>query len=299
MTPRLAAGLAALGLAALTACAWLIWPRMTPDTARACVLDPARIGHFVDVPGGSFIKSANGLYPEEGSPLRLHVPPFRIQVNEVTNDQFAAFVRATGYVTEAERRGGSALFVATPTPWDELSWWRLDAATNWQNPAGLDSDLAGKGRLPVVHVTLNDARAYADWAGARLPTEVEWEYAASLGLADPDDPLSGALGQNDAARANVWNGLFPVVNTMEDGFRGLAPVGCYGASRIGTHDMIGNVWEWTETGYDAGQVQFTIKGGSFLCSDSYCRRFRAAARQGQDADFSTAHIGIRLVRDPD
>jgi sulfatase modifying factor 1 len=299
VTPRLATGLTALGLLALAASAWLVWPRGTTDTTRACGLDPARIGQFVDVPGGSFIKNANGLYPEEGSPLRLHVTPFRIQVNEVTNDEFAAFVRATGYVTEAERRGGSALFVETPTPWDDLSWWRLDAATTWRSPIGAGSDLAGKGRLPVVHVTLNDARAYADWAGARLPSEVEWEYAASLGLTDPDDPLSGAFGLNGAPRANVWNGLFPVINTMEDGFRGPAPVGCYAASRIGTHDMIGNVWEWTETGYGDGQPQFTIKGGSYLCSDSYCRRFRAAARQGQDADFSTAHIGIRLVRDVD
>ena len=266
-------------------------------TAQACVLPDADIGGYLPVAGGSFVKSADRIYPEEGSPVRVHVSPFLLQVNEVTNDEFARFVAFTGYVTEAERNHGSAQFVKTGNPSDLLSWWSLDPNATWRSPDGQGSDLAAKGRLPVVHVTLNDARAYARWAGGRLPNEVEWEYAASLGLADPDNPLSGAVGPKGEALANIWNGIFPAINTGEDGYTGLAPVGCFPANRIGAYDMIGNVWEWTETPFGDGSLQFTIKGGSFLCSDSYCRRYRAAARESLEPDFSTAHTGFRLVKD--
>ena len=136
-----------------------------------------------------------------------------------------------------------------------------------------------------------------DWAGGRLPNEVEWEYAASLGLFDPNDPESGLRGPDGEVRANTWSGLFPLFNTVEDGHAGTAPVGCYPASLIGAYDMIGNVWEWTETRFGPGQPQFTIKGGSFLCGANYCRRYRPAARESLEVDFSTAHVGFRIVRD--
>jgi formylglycine-generating enzyme required for sulfatase activity len=221
-----------------------------------------------------------------------------LSVTEVTNDQFAAFVAATGYVTEAERTGGSAGFVETETSSDLLSWWKLDEGATWRSPGGAGSDLDGLGRHPVVHVSLTDARAYAAWAGGRLPNEIEWEYAASLGLFDPDDPESGLRGPDGEIRANTWNGIFPVLNTAEDGFIGTAPVGCYRASLIGAYDMIGNVWEWTETPFGDGNPQFTIKGGSYLCGSNYCRRYRAAARESLEPDFSTAHTGFRIVKDP-
>jgi len=275
----------------------LWWIYSSDDTGLTCVLDEAEIGGFVAVPGGGFVKGADAIYPEEGRPTKLHVSPFLMQINEVTNDQFIHFVAETGYVTEAERNGGSAGFVQTDTPSDLLSWWKLDEGATWQSPSGAGSTLHGLGRHPVVHVSLNDARAYASWAGGRLPNEVEWEYAASLGLFDQDDPESGIRGPDGEIRANTWTGIFPVLNSAEDGFAGTAPVGCFRANLIGAHDMIGNVWEWTETLFGDGSPQFTIKGGSYLCGSNYCRRYRPAARESLEAGFSTAHVGFRIVKD--
>ena len=228
---------------------------------------------------------------------RCSCPSFLLQVHEVTNDDFAAFVAATGYVTAAERAEGSARFVTSATPGEPASWWRLDPGATWRSPEGEPSDLRGKGRHPVVHVTLEDARAYAAWAGARLPYEVEWEYAATRGLVEPTDPLSGARGPTGRARANVWTGPFPAFDTAEDGYAGTAPVGCFVPSRIGTYDLIGNVWEWTETRFGRAPDRYVIKGGSFLCSDHYCRRYRAAARQGVESGFRSAHTGFRIAKD--
>lgn len=268
------------------------------DGQRTCMLDTNAIGDFVVVTGGGFIKGADAIYPEEGGPIRLHVSPFLLSINEVTNDQFDTFVTATGYVTEAERSGGSAGFVQTGNLAKPLSWWKLEKGATWRTPAGPGSSLEGLGNHPVVHVSLKDARTYARWAEGRLPNEIEWEYAASLGLFNPDDPNSGFRGPDGEIRANTWDGVFPVVNTGEDGFSGTAPVGCYRANKIGAYDMIGNVWEWTETPFGAGSPQFTIKGGSYLCGSNYCRRYRAAARESLEPDFSTAHVGFRIVKDP-
>jgi len=262
----------------------------------ACALTADDLGEFVNIPGGGFVQGANARYPEEGPARKVFVSPFRLLLHEVTNSQFAAFVAATGYVTEAERMGGSARFEASDTPEVAMSWWSLDPAATWRTPDGEGSDLMGRELHPVVHVTLNDARAYAEWAGGRIPTEVEWEYAASLGLFDADDPESGMHGPKGEARANIWNGPFPVRDLGEDGFKGLAPVGCFEPGLTGAYDMIGNVWEWTESPFDKSAPRFTIKGGSFLCSDSYCQRYRAAARQSMEGDFSTAHIGFRIVK---
>ncbi|MEL6362815.1 MAG: SUMF1/EgtB/PvdO family nonheme iron enzyme, partial [Pseudomonadota bacterium] len=148
----------------------------SPDSRR-CSLDQKDLGAFVDIPGGGFVKGADPLYPEEGPPKKVFVSPFRLQTHEVTNSQFTEFVAATGYVTEAERNGGSAQFSESDTPEVFLSWWSLDTNATWRTPDGAGSDLTGRDLHPVVHVTLNDARAYAAWAGARIPTEVEWEYA--------------------------------------------------------------------------------------------------------------------------
>jgi sulfatase modifying factor 1 len=262
-----------------------------------CPMPEEALGAFVRVRGGGFVMGARGVYPEERQPSRVYVSPFLVQTHEVTNDQFRAFVDATGYVTEAEEGGGSARFTRTEAPENLRSWWRLDTGASWRAPEGEGSDLAGRWLHPVVHVSLRDARSYAEWAGGRIPSEVEWEYAASLGLFDPQDPESGVRGPRGEPRANIWDGQFPLVNTEEDGFAGTAPVGCFPASLIGTYDMIGNVWEWTDSRFGEGAVRFTIKGGSYLCGSNYCRRYRAAARQGMEADFSTAHLGFRIVRD--
>ncbi len=292
----LAAGAAALAVLALALVRHEL--RASAD-GEVCALDARDLGGFVDIPGGGFIQGAAPLYPHEGPPRKVFVSPFQLQVHEVTNSQFAAFVAATGYVTEAERNGGSAQFEGSDTPEVFLSWWSLNPSATWRTPEGEGSDLTGRELHPVVHVTLNDARAYADWAGGRIPTEVEWEYAATLGLFDPDDPLSGVRAQDGTRRANIWTGVFPVINTRRDGFAGTAPVGCFEPGRTGAYDMIGNVWEWTTAPFAPGVPRVTIKGGSYLCSEDYCRRYRPAARESLEQDFSTAHIGFRIVRGAD
>ncbi|MEL6344975.1 MAG: SUMF1/EgtB/PvdO family nonheme iron enzyme [Myxococcota bacterium] len=251
---------------------------------------------FVFVPGGGFTMGAAPMYPEEGTPTQVFVSGFLLKAHEVTNAEFAVFVRETGYVTEAERNGGSARFVETATPHDPMSWWHLDPETTWRAPAGAGSNLHGLGQHPVVHVTIEDARQYAIWAGGRLPQEVEWEYAATRGLADPKQPESGALGPDGSFRANVWTGTFPSMNTAADGHPGTAPVGAYPPDANGAYDLIGNVWEWTETPFAHDPTRRTIKGGSHLCATDHCRRFRPAARQGMEPDFSTSHIGFRILK---
>jgi formylglycine-generating enzyme required for sulfatase activity len=253
----------------------------------------------VEVPGGKFEKGARAIYPEEGPRVSLHVSGFLILAHEVTNAQFAIFVAETDYVTDAERSvreklpgAGSAVF---RHPDAAGTGWELVPGATWRSPGGPGTDLDGMQHYPVVHVSLRDARAYAEWAGARLPSEVEWEYAATVGLPDASVATSGAYDPAGAPLANTWQGFFPYVDEAVDGFAGAAPVGCFPPSRLGLYDMIGNVWEWTDSRYAEGSN--TIKGGSFLCSDDYCRRFRPAARQPQEVDFSSGHIGFRVVRD--
>ena len=272
-------------------------PARFADGGDGCALTREQLGAFVDIPGGGFVKGADAVYPEEGPARKVFVSPFRLQAHEVTNSQFADFVAATGYVTEAERNGGSARFDASHAPEVFMSWWKLDPTATWRAPQGAGTDVDGLELYPVVHITLDDARAYANWAGGRLPTEVEWEYAASLGLFDSNDPESGMRGPDGEARANVWSGPFPAHDTARDGFAGIAPVGCFVPGLTGAYDMIGNVWEWTDSPFNPGVPRFTIKGGSFLCSKDYCRRYRIAAREGFERDFSTAHLGFRIVKD--
>ncbi len=262
------------------------------SSVSTSALDPKNLGTFVEIPGGEFVLGADPLYAEEGPPQKVMVSPFRLQAHEVTNNQFNAFVAATGYVTDAERNGGSARFRKSETPEVLPTWWSMDSKATWRTPYGAGSTVVGRSLHPVVHVTLNDARAYAKWAGGRIPTEVEWEYAASLGLFDPMDPESGARRRDGTLRANVWTGVFPKMNSQEDGYEGTAPVGSFEPGGTGAYDMIGNVWEWTDTPIGP---HYVIKGGSYLCSENHCKRFRPAARQGVEAGLSTSHIGFRIV----
>jgi len=270
-------------------------------SASSCVAPLDDLGKFVEVPAGKFENGDEPFYREEGPTVSLHVSGFSILAHEVTNEQFAAFVEETGYETDAERSvqenapdAGSAVFYYPSASGAGASWQLVPGAT-WRSPSGPGSNIEGREQYPVVHVSLRDARAYAEWAGARLPSEVEWEYAATLGLPDSAIATSGAYDAAGIPIANTWQGFFPHADEAADGFAGAAPVGCFAPSKLGLYDMIGNVWEWTDSEYVDGSN--TIKGGSFLCSDDYCRRYRPAARQPQEIDFSSAHIGLRIVRD--
>lgn len=275
----------------------------TNDPATiSCELDRVDFQSFIDIPAGQFQKGRQPVYSEERPTLTVHVAGFEIQSHEVTNRQFAEFVDATGYVTDAERSAldnspgaGSAVFNHPGSGANIRNPWSLVAGATWRTPTGPGSTIEGLDNYPVVHVSHADAQAYAEWAGGRLPSEIEWEYAASLGLADPTDPISGAYREDGEPIANTWQGIFPVADTQADGYGGLAPVGCFAPSGIGLYDMMGNVWEWTDTPY--APRQHTIKGGSYLCADNFCRRYRPAARQPQDSDFSSSHIGFRIIRD--
>lgn len=254
---------------------------------------------FIMIPQGEFIKSENAVYPEEGRPHLVTVKAFLMQAHEISNEQFSLFVAETNYITDAEKtrakvdESGSAVFSNGSDGFEPH--WRLDSGANWRSPEGVKSTISDKKNHPVVHVSLRDARAYAKWMGARLPTELEWEYAAHLGLPDPKRPESGAYDESAQPIANTWQGVFPIVDSGKDGFHGTAPIGCFAPSKIGLYDMIGNVWEWTDT--PVSKSSHLIKGGSFLCADNFCKRYRPSARQYQDIDFSTNHIGFRLVKD--
>ena len=266
-----------------------------------CGLRESQIGTFVTVPEGLVEMGANAMYPEEEPARIVHVAAFSMQVHEVTNAQFERFVAATGYVTDAEHSsasgdpaGGSALFVISESD-EDMSGWTLKRGGTWRSPGGPGTGIVRRMNDPVVHVSLADADAYAAWTGGRLPSEEEWEFAATSGLADPANRLSGAMDKDGKPIANFWQGIFPAKNEATDGFAGASPVGCFPSSRVGLYDMIGNVWEWTSTPYAPGRN--TIKGGSYLCAENFCARYRSAARQGQEVDFSSNHIGFRVVKD--
>ncbi|MBM3934561.1 MAG: formylglycine-generating enzyme family protein [SAR202 cluster bacterium] len=258
----------------------------------------------------------------EGPVRKVTVKPFYIDVASVTNEQFAEFVKATGYVTEAERFGWSYvfhLFVSNETrkavtqAVAQTPWWRRVDGSSWQSPEGPDSDISTRPDHPVVHVTWNDASAYAAWAGKRLPTEAEWELAARGGLEQKRYPWGNDLTPGGKHMCNVWQGKFPYRNTMEDGFAGTAPARSFEPNAYGLYNTSGNVWEWCAdwfsrdypatgprvdpVGPDHGTARVT-KGGSYLCHVSYCNRYRVAARTSVTPDSSTGHVGFRCAATP-
>ena len=294
------------------------------------------------IPGGSFLMGSNDHYPEEAPAHLASVEGFWMDKYAVTNEQFAQFVGATGYVTSAERvpnakdypgakpemlQPASVVFHKTPGRVDlrnHYNWWTYVPGANWRRPEGPRSSIEGKEQHPVVHVALEDAEAYAKWAGKELPTEAQWEFAARGGLDGAIYAWGNEFAPDGKQMANTWQGEFPWQNLLTDGYETTAPVSQFPPNGYGLYDMIGNVWEWTtdwytarhaatkpccanmstgakrEQSYDPSLSEIriprkVIKGGSFLCAPNYCKRYRPAARMAQPIDTSTCHVGIRLI----
>lgn len=279
---------------------------------------------MISLAGGRFLMGTD--YPfgfpadGEGPVREVELSPFQIDAQPVTNAQFAAFIAATGYITEAERFGWSFVFwmhipeerfeelvadTAAPAPW----WCQVYGAF-WKHPEGPGSTILGREDHPVVHVSWNDAQAYAHWAGKRLPTEAEWEFAARGGLVQKLYPWGDELTPEGKHMCNIWQGEFPRVDTCEDGFSGTCPVDAFPPNDYGLYSVAGNVWEWCSDWFAAehpggeerdprgpvdGQAK-VMKGGSFLCHASYCNRYRVAARTSNTPDSSTSNIGFRCAR---
>jgi formylglycine-generating enzyme required for sulfatase activity len=310
---------------------------------------------MVLIPGGSFAmgsdqkKTNNSERPVH----QVRISAFWMDRTEVTNRQFAEFVAATKYITTAEKpvdwdelkkqlppgtakpaaaalAPGSMVFTPPTMPVTDLAnysqWWSWVHGADWRHPEGPGSDIAARAEHPVVQVSWDDAVAYATWAGKRLPTEAEWEYAARGGLADKRYPWGDeTISDADGTRANTWQGAFPTTNLKTDGYDSTSPVATYPANGYGLHDMAGNVWEWCSDWYRADAylaganalslnplgpekpwdpdepeaLKHVTRGGSFLCHVSYCESYRTAARRGTAYDSGSSHIGFRCVQRPE
>jgi formylglycine-generating enzyme required for sulfatase activity len=320
---------------------------------KAPASSPAPEG-MVWIPGGEFSMGSDaaseslcGLPGVTRDALPIHrvsVDGFWMDATEVTNEQFEKFVRATGYVTVAEQTptkeefptappenlvAGSTVFTPTPQPVplnDYFQWWSYVPGANWRHPTGPDSDLKGREKHPVVQVAYEDAAAYAKWAGKRLPTEAEWEFAARGGIAGALYAWGNELKPGGRFQANIYQGRFPVSggDTGEDGFKGIAPVAQFPPNAYGLYDVAGNVWEWCSDWYrpdyfaqlmlagsvarnpqgpdtpldpaEPGEKKRVHRGGSFLCTDQYCTRYMVGTRGKGEVRTASNHLGFRCVK---
>ncbi|MBS0203606.1 MAG: formylglycine-generating enzyme family protein [Planctomycetes bacterium] len=308
--------------------------------------------NMVLIPGGEYTIGTDSElgWPDEKPAHKVRVERFWIDITEVTNAQFAQFTEATGYVTTAEKApsveellaqsppgtppppkeslvAGSLVFTMTDGPADlkdYSQWWKWTPGANWRHPEGPDSNLDDREQHPVVHVSWDDAVAYAKWSGKRLPTEAEWEIAARGGLIDRPYVWGDEAPTDTRVFANIWQGEFPHTNLKTDGFVRTAPVKSFQPNGYGLFDMSGNVWEWCADAYDynaysrraqSGVIDNPLversfdprnprsasraqRGGSFLCNDQYCSRYRPSARHGLSPDTGMSHVGFRCVRSP-
>lgn len=339
-----------------------------PDTVHSCMQTPARFADntntaviqfngdtsttgMVLIPGGRFSMGGDNdqAGPDEYPKHTVALNGFYMDITEVTNAQFKAFVMATGYITTAEKKpdweelkktvppgtpkppdsvliAASLVFKPTNAPvnlQDYNQWWEWVPDANWKQPQGKGSTIDGKENYPVVQVSWDDAMAYCKWAGKRLPTEAEWEYAARGGKQNNIYPWGNEPVHTGSAKANSWEGHFPYLNKQTDGYTRSAPVKQYQPNGYGLYDMAGNVWEWCSDWYDFNYYQTlkaaiavnpqgpsqsvdpqdpytpkrTLRGGSFLCNDAYCSGYRVARRMKTSPDTGMEHTGFRCVRD--
>jgi formylglycine-generating enzyme required for sulfatase activity len=279
---------------------------------------------MIELPGGTFLMGseyAEGFPADGEGPVRaVSLHPFSIDTYPVTNRLFRRFIEATGYKTEAERFGWSFVFwshiprerfreivedTVAATPW----WCKVPGAA-WDAPEGPGSGIPGREDHPVVHVSWNDANAFAQWRGRRLPTEAEWEYAARGGLEQKLYPWGDKLRPEGEHRCNIWQGDFPNHDTADDGYAGTSPVEAFPPNGYGIYSITGNTWEWCADWFDPGfhrtaardnptgppsGASRVMKGGSFLCHKSYCNRYRVAARTSNTPDSSASNIGFRCA----
>lgn len=339
----------------LTAFGIAYWFSQRHETPLAAPNESPSTSHagMVKIAGGEFMMGSDlpSAWPDEKPAHRVFVDSFWIDAREVTNDEFAEFVKATGYVSTAERAptleevmanlpegtpppspdvlvAGSLVFTPpdVKVPLNDVRlWWTWTPGANWRHPEGPGSDLSGRGNHPVVHVSWDDANSYAKWCGKRLPTEAEWECAARGGLVSQPYVWGTEPPGDVGIRANLWTGEFPHNNTATDKYVRTAPVGSFPANGYGLYDMSGNVWEWCSDWYDRElyaqrssdavtknptgpakshdpmrpyTTQRSQRGGSFLCNDSYCSRYRPSARHGCTPDTGMSHVGFRCAKSP-
>ncbi len=336
-----AAWLAVIGVAAFAA-SYLLFrygPVLLSDS------EPADSPPMVWIPGGTFWRGSDNPKMRDAQPAhQVAVDGFWMDQTAVTNEQFARFVKATGYLTVAERTpdakdfpgappenlvAGAVVFTPPSGPVslaNHLHWWSYVKGASWRHPEGPQSDLQGREKHPVVQVAWQDAVAYARWAGKRLPTEAEFEFAARGGLERKTFAWGDEFKPDGKWMANIWQGRFPYHNSGEDGYRATAPVGSFPANGYGLYDMAGNVWQWCSDWYrhdyyrqlaagsqpvhdpqgpddsydpsEPGTAKRVMRGGSYLCTDQYCTAYEVGARGKGDPDSGTNHVGFRCVRTP-
>lgn len=311
--------------------------------------DPAGM---VRISGGTYMMGSEDsrARPDESPAHKVTVDGFWMDATEVTNAQFREFVEATGYVTTAERKpdweelkkqlppgtprppedvlvASSLVFTPPDTPvslHNHGQWWSWVEDANWRHPQGPESSIEDKNDHPVVQISWEDAQAYAQWKGRRLPTEAEWEWAARGGLDNPRYPWGNGNAAEGKPKANIWQGEFPHNNTLGDAYYATAPVKSFPENGFGLYDMAGNVWEWTSDWYDAGYYSAAkeqgemmnpkgpershdpqephapkkvLRGGSYLCHETYCESYRVSARMKSSPDTGSSHVGFRTVKD--
>lgn len=259
--------------------------------------------HLIGLRGGTFLMGSDApdAYPEdhEGPVRQATVSPFAIAPTTVTNAQFAAFVLDTGHVTDAEVHGNSLVFAGlldnhlrdTAPAVQAAPWWRQISGATWLHPYGTATSVLDRPDHPVVHVSQRDAMAYAQWAGARLLTETEWEFAARGGLEQQPFPWGSVREPDGVAKMQTFSGRFP---DQPDAAVGTVAAGAFEPNAYGLHNMTGNVWEWTSSQFSPVQQVPVLRGGSYMCHDSYCKRYRTSARTAATADTSLGHTGFRV-----